>query len=103
MAGTTARAAAELIDVQANAAMRFYQRLRQLIASKLPSYELSGEVEVDKSYLSFCYFSHKLGAILVDQSDPKKARPNLELFPKHKLTPCSYNKISVSKKISIGG
>ena len=50
VAGTTARVAAELIDVQANTAVRFYQRLRQLIASKLPSYELSGEVEADESY-----------------------------------------------------
>lgn len=50
VAGTTARAAAQLIGVQANTAIRFYQRLRQLIASKLPSYELSGEVEADESY-----------------------------------------------------
>ncbi len=50
VAGTTARAAAELIDVQSNTAIKFYQRLRQLIASKTPSYELSGEVEADESY-----------------------------------------------------
>lgn len=50
VAGTTARATAELIGVQANTAIRFYQHLRQLIASKLPSYELSGEVEADESY-----------------------------------------------------
>jgi transposase len=49
-AGTTACAAAELIDVQANTAVRFYQRLQQLIASKLPSYELSREAEADESY-----------------------------------------------------
>ena len=50
VAGTTARAASELIGVQANTSARFYMRLRKLIASKLPSYELSGEVEADESY-----------------------------------------------------
>jgi|Transcript_26755 transposase len=50
VAGTTARASSELIGVQANTAIRFFMRLRQLIASKLPSYELSGEVEADESY-----------------------------------------------------
>ncbi|MFA4994807.1 MAG: IS1595 family transposase [Bdellovibrionales bacterium] len=50
VAGTTARAAALLVDVQANTAKLFYQRLRQLIASKQESYELSGEVEADESY-----------------------------------------------------
>ena len=50
VAETTARAAAELVGVQANTAIRFFLRLRQLIASKLPSYELSGEVEADESY-----------------------------------------------------
>jgi transposase len=50
VAGTTARAAALLVGVQANTAIRFYQRLRQLIASKLTSYELSGEIEADESY-----------------------------------------------------
>lgn len=50
VAGATARAAAELVGVQPNTAIRFFMRLRQLIASKLPSYELSGEVEADESY-----------------------------------------------------
>jgi transposase len=50
VAGTTARAAAEIIGVQSNTAISFYMRLRRLIASKLPSYELSGEVEADESY-----------------------------------------------------
>ena len=50
VAGTTARAAAEIIGVQANTAIRFYMRLRRLIASQLPGYELSGEVEADESY-----------------------------------------------------
>jgi transposase len=50
VAGTTARAAAQLVGVQANTAIRFYHRLRQLIASKQASYELRGEIEVDESY-----------------------------------------------------
>ena len=50
VAGTTARAAAEIIGVQPNTAIRFYMRLRFLIASQLPSYELNGEVEADESY-----------------------------------------------------
>tara|TARA_A100001037_G_scaffold157806_1_gene142223 strand:- start:109 stop:762 length:654 start_codon:yes stop_codon:yes gene_type:complete len=48
--GTTARAAAEIIGVQPNTAIRFYMRLRFLIASQLPNYELNGEVEADESY-----------------------------------------------------
>jgi len=50
VAGTTARASAELADVQANTAIRFFMRLRQLLASKQPSYELAGEIEADESY-----------------------------------------------------
>ena len=50
VAGSTARAAAEIVGVQANTAIRFYMRLRHLIASKQPSYDLSGEVEADESY-----------------------------------------------------
>ena len=50
VAGTTARAAAEIIGVQPNTAIRFYMRLRFLIASQLPSYELNGEIEADESY-----------------------------------------------------
>ena len=50
VAGTTARAAAELVGVQPNTAIRFFMRLRQFIASKQPSYELSGEIEADESY-----------------------------------------------------
>ena len=50
VAGTTARAAAMLVGAQANTAIRFYQRLRRLIASQVERYELSGEVEVDESY-----------------------------------------------------
>ena len=50
VAGTTARAAAEIIGVHPNTAIRFYMRSRFLIASQLPSYELNGEVEADESY-----------------------------------------------------
>ena len=50
VAGTTARAAAELLDIQHNTAIKFFMRLRKLIASKLPSYELSGEIDADESY-----------------------------------------------------
>ena len=48
--GMTARASAELLGIQANSAIRFFMMLRQIIASNLPSYELSGEVEADESY-----------------------------------------------------
>lgn len=50
VAGATARAAAEIVGVNRNTARVFYHRLRQLRASKLPSYDLSGEVEADESY-----------------------------------------------------
>ena len=50
VAGATARAAAGLLCIQPNTAARFFLRLRWLIASKLPSYELSGEIEADESY-----------------------------------------------------
>jgi transposase len=50
VAGTTARAAAQLVGVQAVTAIKFFMHLRQLIASHLPSMELDGEVEVDESY-----------------------------------------------------
>ena len=50
VAGSTARAAAEVTGVQANTAIRFFMGLRRLISSKPPSYELSGEVEADESY-----------------------------------------------------
>ena len=50
VAGTTARAASEIVGIQANTAIRFYHHLRELIACKQPSYELEGEVEADESY-----------------------------------------------------
>ena len=48
--GATARAASEVVSVNVKTATAFFMRLRQLIASNLPSYELSGEVEADESY-----------------------------------------------------
>lgn len=51
LAGTTARAAANLVGVQGRTAVVFFQRLRQLIASKHASFLLSGEIESDESYL----------------------------------------------------
>ena len=50
VAGTTNRTTAEITGVNRNTVRVFFQRLRKLIASKLPSYELSGEVEADESY-----------------------------------------------------
>ena len=50
VAGTTARAASQIIGVQATTSTRFYLRLRKLVASKLPSYELFGQVEADERY-----------------------------------------------------
>ena len=50
VAGTTARAASELIGVQSNTAIRFYHRLRVLIALQQKSFVLHGEVEADESY-----------------------------------------------------
>ena len=48
--GTTARAASEVTGVNVKTATNFFIHLRQLIASKQPSYNLSGEVEADESY-----------------------------------------------------
>jgi transposase len=45
--GATARAAAEVVGLHRNTAAGFFMPLRKLIASTLPSYELSGEVEAD--------------------------------------------------------
>lgn len=50
VAGTTARAAAALTGVQVRTEIVFYQKLRNLIASKQASYDLSGEIEADESY-----------------------------------------------------
>ena len=50
VAGTTARTTTELVGVNRNTARALYHRLRQLFASKLPSYDLSGEGQADQSY-----------------------------------------------------
>ncbi len=53
VAGTTARAAAELVGVNRNTANRFYFALRRVIAEEMEkAAPLHGEVEVDESY--FC-------------------------------------------------
>ena len=48
--GATARATAETVSVHRHTATSFFMRLRRLIAGKLPSYELSWDVEADESY-----------------------------------------------------
>jgi len=48
--GATARATSQVVDVNVKTATAFFMRLRQLIASNRPSYELSGEAEADESY-----------------------------------------------------
>jgi transposase len=48
--GATARATSEVVGVNVKTATAFFMRLRQMIASNLPSYELSGEIEADESY-----------------------------------------------------
>ena len=50
MPGATVRATSEIVGVHRNTATSFFMRLRRIIAGKLPSYELSGEVEADESY-----------------------------------------------------
>ena len=50
VAGATARAAGEMAGVNRNTATSYFMRLRRLIASHLPSYRLSGEIEADESY-----------------------------------------------------
>ena len=63
VASTTARATAEIVGVQANTAVCFFQRLRILIASKQRSYRLSGEIEADESYFgSLCKGKRGRGA-----------------------------------------
>jgi transposase len=47
VAGATAGATSEIVGVHRNTETSFFMRLRRLIAGKLPSYELSGEVEAD--------------------------------------------------------
>ncbi len=50
VAGATARAAGEMAGVTRNTAASCFMCLRRLIASPLPGYRLSGEIEADESY-----------------------------------------------------
>ena len=51
IAGTTARAAAQLVGVNRNTAASFYSRLRKVIADEMKKASpVAGEVEVDESY-----------------------------------------------------
>ena len=51
VAGTTARAAAELVGVNRNTVVSFYNRLRMIIAEELAkAFPVSGEIEIDESY-----------------------------------------------------
>ena len=51
VAGTPARTACELTDVNRNTARQFYHRLRQIITRQIENeWKFSGEIEVDESY-----------------------------------------------------
>ncbi len=51
VAGTTGRAAAELVGVHRNTAASFYTRLRKVIAEEMEKASpVAGEIEVDESY-----------------------------------------------------
>jgi transposase len=51
VAGTTARAAAELVGVNRNTAASFFTRLRKVIAQEMDKVSpFAGEIEVDESY-----------------------------------------------------
>lgn len=50
VAGSTARAAGEIVGVNKHTAATYFMLLRKLISLKLPSYEMSGEIEADESY-----------------------------------------------------
>ena len=51
VAGTTARAAAELVGVHRNTAASFYTRFRKVIAEEMEKASpFAGEIEVDESY-----------------------------------------------------
>lgn len=55
VAEVTARAAADLMGIQANTAALFYRKIRIVIAEKLEANmpEFDSEVELDESYISF--------------------------------------------------
>ena len=45
VAGTSARAASELVGVQANTAINFFMAMRRLVSSKIPSHSLAMDVQ----------------------------------------------------------
>ena len=53
IAGSIAKAVAEVTGFNRNTASSFFMRLRKLISSKLPSYELGGALEADESYFGY--------------------------------------------------
>src|SRR5450432_4011933 len=62
VAGTPARTAAELVEVNRNTATHFYHRLREIIAERLAyagDADSKGEVEVHESYLGSPRKGHK--------------------------------------------
>ncbi len=62
VAGTPARTAAELVEVNRNTATHFYHRLRQVIAGRLAyssKPDETGDVEVHESYLGTARKSHR--------------------------------------------
>ena len=51
IAGTTARTAASLTDINRNTATKYYRKWREIIAAKIEdTSQLEGEVEIDESY-----------------------------------------------------
>ena len=63
VAGATARTTAEITGVNRNTVRVFFQRLRKLIASKLPSYELSGEVKRTRATLAVFEKANGVGVL----------------------------------------
>jgi transposase len=51
VAGATAHTAAQMLGINVKTSTTFFMRLRRLIASKTPSFELDGEVKADESYV----------------------------------------------------
>lgn len=76
IAGTTARAAAEIIGVQLNTLASFFMFFRRLITSKLSCYELDGEVEADSR---FPQHAHQPLPVIHRQAKPD----NFYYFLKH--------------------
>ena len=63
VAGTTARCASELIEINRNTAAYYYQRLREIITHHLEQESIEifdGEIEVDESYFGGTYADFEL-------------------------------------------